>query len=94
MLRTIMKKIEEYNFQMPSFLLSAVFNGDTNGLESEDDLEALHNIQKWIYGETDGTNRYAMWAIEDGAEEYFCSAPDFAKEACYCYDVKLIIMED
>jgi len=92
-----MKELTYYDFQVPDFLLCALFNGDTSGLEDED-LKYLDEAEKCfndLMKEQKGSSYILSIANnEDGTEQidpYFCTDPDFCNLACNVFDCQLHI---
>jgi len=94
-----MKEITYYEFQVPDFLLSALFNGDLSGLEDED-VKLFEEAEKCfnsLMEENKGSSYILSIANnEDGGEQidpYFTHSPDFCNLACNVFDCELHIYE-
>lgn len=75
--------MEQYEYTFPSYALCALINGDTSGLDNEDErafgafLEREHYVDDWDI-KRDETG--------EPTEPYFSSNPEFGL-ACDCVDV-------
>jgi hypothetical protein len=58
----------EYTYQIPSYALSYIYNGDDSGLEQDD----IDNIDAFLARE----HYIDTWDILDESE-YFCTTPEF-----------------
>ena len=76
--------MEQYEYTFPSYALCALINGDTSGLDEEDErafnafLEREHYIDDWDVKRDTETGEIS--------EPYFTSNPEFGLP-CDCVDV-------
>ena len=76
--------MEQYEYTFPSYALCALVNGDTSGLDDEDEralsafLEREHHVDSWTVKTDEETG--------EPTEPYFSSNPEFGL-ACDCVDV-------
>ena len=76
--------MDKYEYTFPSYALCALVNGDTSGLDDEDEraLNAFLEREKGIDVWTVKTNE----ETGESCEPYFSSNPEFGL-ACDCVDV-------
>jgi len=93
-----MKIISSYEYQLPDFLLPALFNADLSGLEDED-VKIFNKAEK-EFQELVKINKGSNYTIdihnnEDGSEQepYFAHDPDFCPLACNVIDCSIHIFE-
>lgn len=87
-----MKIIETYEFRLPTFLLCALINNDTSGLE-EDDMEILKKANATFTKLANGRHwTISGWENSDNIK-YFSWQPDFTTLGCDVVDIELNIFE-
>ena len=77
--------VEQYTYDFPGYALSALFNGDTSGMDQED----IDNFNAFMEKESYITD----WQITDqDADPYFTPRPEFGL-SCDCVGVTGFIVE-
>jgi hypothetical protein len=87
-----MKTIAEYGFKMPSFLLSAIYNGDFSGM-TDADIRTYNRVEQKaddLMNKNKGSS-YVWGMIDPEQEPYFTWSPDFIKLGCDVVDMQLVI---
>jgi len=78
-------RTEAYNYQIPDFVLPAVYNADISGLDDDDCAivekyeSRLNELKKQL-----GADHYTISIVDDNP--YFCAFPDFTRLGCDVYD--------
>ena len=78
-----------YSYTFPAYALSALINGDTSGLEDDDEknlnefLKREHYVDHWDVDRDENG---------EAKEPYFSKSPEFGL-ACNCVDVTGIVWE-
>lgn len=89
-----MKTAAEYEFKMPSFLLSAIYNGDVSGLNDED-IRTFNRVEQKAHDlmKKEKGSSY-VWGMDDPDQEpYFTWNPDFINLGCDVVDMQLVIFK-
>ena len=80
-------KTEIYQYKIPSFYLSLIFNGDMSGL-NDDDIKAWDKFEKNI---NDEFKNYTWDIPKDDFETHFCKYNDvLGYIGCDCIDMNLV----
>lgn len=88
-----MKIAKEYEFRIPTFLLSALVNGDLSGLDEDDEKTYRRMIAK--FEELANGLPYTTSGWEDSdSTKYFSYQPDFCSLGCEVVDITLNIFCD
>lgn len=80
-----MKIHDAYEYKIPDYALSALVNGDNDGLSEEDESALNAFLAKEHYID--------IWDIPAESESYFCTSPEFGL-ACNVIDVNGIVFKD
>ena len=80
----------EYDFRVPSFLMTGIINGDSSGYTEEDE-DTLAAVIKHFNKLTPKCGHWTLEIPAEDNESYFTSNPDFINLGCDVYDLKLTI---